>query len=60
MRLATNRGLAAGGRRNGQAALEYMVVAAMLIGAVAIMAVVLYTLRENGGRALELVGADCP
>ena len=60
MRSSKDRGVTAGRHRNGQAALEYLVVAAMLIGAVAIMAVLLYTFRENGGRVLELVGSDCP
>ena len=46
--------------KKGQAALEYLVVAAMLIGAVAIMAVLLYTLRESEGRVLDLVGSNCP
>jgi len=60
MRRSAERKLLFRRRKDGQAALEYMIVAAMLLGVVAIMAVLLYTLRENGGRVLDLVGSDWP
>jgi len=39
---------------------EYLITAAMLIAAVAILAVFLYTFREQSGRVLNLVGMDHP
>jgi len=47
-------------RKSGQAMIEYVAVAAMLIATVAILAVFLYTFREQGDRVLELVGYDYP
>lgn len=46
--------------RRGQAMVEYLAVSVMLIAAVAIMAVVLYTFRENSGRVLDLVAYEYP
>ena len=46
--------------KRGQAMIEYVVIAAMLISAVAILAVFLYTFREYGGRILDLVAAEYP
>jgi len=60
MTRSTERRLFLRSSKKGQAAVEYLVVAAMLIGAVAIMAVLLYTLRESEGRVLDLVGSNCP
>ena len=40
--------------------IEYILIAAMLIVAVAILAVFLYTFREHSGRVLDLVAADYP
>jgi hypothetical protein len=39
---------------------EYIVVAAMLLAAVAILAVFLYAFRLNGGRVLDLVAFEYP
>lgn len=47
-------------RRAGQAAVEYAVAVGMLVAAVAIMALLLYVLKEQGGRVLELVGSEYP
>lgn len=47
-------------RRDGQAVAEYAVAVGMLVAAVAIMALLLYVLKEHGGRILELVGSEYP
>lgn len=43
-----------------QAMVEYLVVACMLVLAVSILAVFLYTFRENSGRILDLMASDYP
>jgi hypothetical protein len=48
------------GRIGGQAMIEYVVIAGMLLGTVAIMAVFLYTFREYGDRVLSLVASEYP
>ena len=48
------------GRRSGQAMVEYVVVACLLLSAVAIMAVFLYSFREYGGRVLDLAASEYP
>jgi hypothetical protein len=40
--------------------IEYIIVAGMLLAGVAILAVLIYTLRENGNRVLELAGSEYP
>ncbi|MBT7068347.1 MAG: hypothetical protein HN919_18765 [Verrucomicrobia bacterium] len=47
-------------RRSGQAMIEYVIVAAMLMSTIAILAVFLYSFREFGGRVLDLVGSEYP
>ncbi len=47
-------------RKVGQAMTEYMIVAATLVLAVAILAVFLYTLKEHGGRVFDLVASEYP
>ena len=47
-------------RRRGQAAVEFLLVAAVLVLTVSVLAVLLFALRENGGRVLDLVAADAP
>jgi hypothetical protein len=47
-------------RRSGQALVEYVIVAAMMVAALAILAVFLYTFREFGGRVLSLVASEYP
>jgi hypothetical protein len=49
----------AGGKR-GQAMIEYIIVATMLLASVAILSVFLYTFREQSGRVLDLVSAEYP
>lgn len=44
----------------GQAMVEYMIIAGMLIAAVAILAVFLYTFKEHGGRVLDLAASEYP
>ena len=46
--------------RAGQTMIEYVIVAAMLVGSVAILAVFLYAFREHGGRVLDLVASEYP
>ena len=40
--------------------IEYIVVSAMLLAAVAILAVFLYTFKQHGGRVLGLVAYEYP
>ena len=48
------------GGQAGQAIVEYVVVAGMLLAAVAIMMVFLGTFQEYGTRVLNLVGSEYP
>jgi len=45
---------------NGQAMVEFLVVAGVLMAAVAILMVFLMTFREYGTRVLDLVGSEYP
>lgn len=47
-------------RRRGQAMVEYMVVACMFILAISVLAVFLYSFREDSGRILDLMASDYP
>jgi hypothetical protein len=47
-------------RRGGQAMIEYTVIVAMLVLSLGIFAVFLYTIKEQGGRALDLVALHYP
>ena len=47
-------------RRSGQAMVEYMVATVMLLTAIAVMALLLYTFKEYGGRILDLVASEYP
>ncbi len=40
--------------------LEFVIVASMLILTISILAVLLYTFRENSTRVLHLVGSEYP
>ena len=44
--------------RRGQSSVEYLITAGMLMASVAILAVVLYTFRQYGGRVLDLVASE--
>lgn len=46
--------------KKGQAMVEFLVVAGMLMAAVAILMVFLTTFREYGLRVLDLVGSEYP
>ena len=46
--------------RRGQAMIEYMIVAVMLMALVAVVALLLYALRQQSGRALDLVASEYP
>ena len=45
---------------SGQAMLEYVIVAGMLLATVGIMAVFLYSFKEQGGRVLDLAASEYP
>lgn len=47
-------------RKRGQAMVEYVVVAGMLMAALAILALLLYTFREYSNRVMDLVGSEYP
>ena len=46
--------------RCGQAVIEYMILAVLLIVTASILAVFLYSFRENGGRVLDLAASEYP
>ncbi len=46
--------------RRGQALVEYVVVAGMLLASLAILALFLATFREYGYRILDMVASDYP
>ena len=47
-------------QRAGQAATEFVVVAGMVVAAVSITALLLYTFKEYGGRILNLLASEYP
>ncbi len=47
-------------RRRGQALVEFVVLAGILMALVAVMALFLYAFKEYGGRVLDLVAAEFP
>jgi len=51
-------GSAAGKR--GQAMIEYVIIAVLLIATVSILAVFLYTFKQNSGRTLDLIAYEYP
>ena len=46
--------------RRGQAMVEYLIVAGVLVAMVAVLSVFLYTFREQSGRVLDLVASEYP
>ena len=46
--------------RAGQTLVEYVIVAGVLLAAVAVLSVFLYTFREHSGRILNLVSSEYP
>lgn len=50
----------ANARRRGQAALEYMVTAGVLLTLFVMLALFLHTFKEYGGRILNLVASEYP
>ncbi len=44
----------------GQVATEFVVVAGMVVAMVAIVALLLYTFKEYGGRILNLLASEYP
>jgi hypothetical protein len=44
----------------GQAMIEFVIVAAMLVVMVSILALLLYTFKEYGGRVLDLIASEYP
>jgi hypothetical protein len=47
-------------QQRGQVMIEYLVVAAMLLATVSILAVLLYTFKEQSGRVLDLAASEYP
>jgi hypothetical protein len=46
--------------RTGQAMVEFVVAAGMILASAAILSVLLYTFREYGDRILNLVASEYP
>lgn len=46
--------------KNGQAMIEYIIVAGILMSMMAVMALFLYIFRENSGRILDFVASEYP
>jgi hypothetical protein len=44
----------------GQVATEFMIVAGLLLATVSIVALLLYTFKEYGGRILNLLASEYP
>ena len=55
--MVENRG---GHTRSGQAMVEFVVAAGMILAALAILTVLLVTFREYGDRILNLVASEYP
>lgn len=47
-------------QRAGQAATEFVVVAGVLVAMVAVLALLLYTFKEYGGRIINLLASEYP
>ncbi len=48
------------GDRHGQAMAEYMLAVVVVIGLLVMMAYLLYALKQNGNRILDLVASEYP
>jgi len=48
------------GGRGGQTMIEYVIVFVALFGALATLAILLYALRQQSNRVLDLVASDYP
>ena len=48
------------GDRRGQAMVEYMLAVVVVIGLLVVMAYLLYALKQNGNRVLDLVASEYP
>ena len=59
MKDSSQRGFHRPGRW-GQAMVEYMVATGLLLGTLAMLALLLYVFKEYGGRVLDLVAYDYP
>ena len=47
-------------RRSGQAMIEYVVVFVAMLGVVTVLALFLYTVKQQSNRALDLVASEYP
>jgi len=47
-------------QRSGQAATEFVVVAGVLVATVAVLALLLFTFKEYGGRIINLLASEYP
>ena len=46
--------------RSGQAMIEYVICAAVVVMLTSLLALLLVTIRESGGRAVDLVASEYP
>ena len=49
-----------GNQRRGQATTEFMAVMGLLMLVLVMLALLLYTFKEYGGRVMDLVGSEYP
>ena len=49
-----------GGRRSGQAMVEYTIALIVLLTLTSLMSLLLYAIRQNGDRVLDLVASEYP
>lgn len=47
-------------KRSGQAMLEYIIVFVSFLAVIVVLAILLYALRQNGVRVLDLVSSEYP
>jgi uncharacterized YccA/Bax inhibitor family protein len=47
-------------KKSGQIMLEYAIVAGILVGVLSMLALFLFTFKEQGGRIMDLISADFP
>jgi hypothetical protein len=55
-----SRSAGSAGSRSGQAILEHVVVAGVMLVVLIMLALFLYVFKEYGGRIFDLVGSDYP
>ena len=56
----TRAGAVGVGSRRGQTLVEYLIVAGVLLGVLVLLSFLLYALKLNGNRVLDLVASEYP